>query len=521
MKKTVIIVTSILVVILGVIVAIYCINSNKKNQIDEEVYYSVKFMNDDGSLIYNKRVLNGETVSKPTDPDRNGYTFLGWFYDNTEYDFNSIINKNIELIAKWSSLEETNETNETSTIKMYKVVFDSDGGTSVSSIEVKEGEKLSSPKNPTKKGFTFVEWQLNGKKYDFNNPISSNLELKAKWNNNSNSDSNETTATFYTVKFDSNGGNDIPSQKVKKGEKAIMPTNPTKRGYTFVEWQLNGKKYSFNNSINNDIELKAIWSSEQANTTNKYTVSFNTNGGNSISPQTVKSGDKATKPTNPTKSGYIFVEWQLNGQKYDFNTPVNNDITLTVKWTSSTFSIKYKGEMWPKVSVSDSSVVNYEIDNDLIKAVPVGIRGSEIRFAGLKPGKTNVTLLLASQFYGQDEFYLAKMEFNLTVKDDLTVIENSRKYIWGEKNCILTSSKSYDCDYNEYFTITFDSNGGTNVSEVVAYYHPILKDELPQNPTREGYIFKEWQLDGKKFDFNTTITKNITLVAVWEEQTNN
>ena len=57
--------------------------------------------------------------------------------------------------------------------------------------------------------------------------------------------------------------------------------------------------------------------------------------------QSVYDGDKATKPSNPTKDDYEFVEWQLNGSKYDFNKAVTGDITLTAKWNekSHTYTV--------------------------------------------------------------------------------------------------------------------------------------------------------------------------------------
>ena len=64
----------------------------------------------------------------------------------------------------------------------------------------------------------------------------------------------------------------------------------------------------------------------------KYTVSFDTNGGSSISSQQVVKGSYATKPSNPTKTGYNFVEWQLNGKTFSFTTPITSNITLKAIW---------------------------------------------------------------------------------------------------------------------------------------------------------------------------------------------
>ncbi|MGN0106318.1 MAG: InlB B-repeat-containing protein, partial [Hominilimicola sp.] len=71
----------------------------------------------------------------------------------------------------------------------------------------------------------------------------------------------------------------------------------------------------------------------------QYTVTFNTDGGSDIQPQKVTEGEKAQAPTSPTKSGYTFGGWQLNGEAYSFDTAVTGDITLTAQWTAIDYSI--------------------------------------------------------------------------------------------------------------------------------------------------------------------------------------
>ena len=44
------------------------------------------------------------------------------------------------------------------------------------------------------------------------------------------------------------------------------------------------------------------------------------------------------------------------------------------------------------------------------------------------------------------------------------------------------------------------------------------KATKPNNPTRDGYTFKYWSINGEQFDFGTALTSNITLTAEWEKQ---
>ena len=81
----------------------------------------------------------------------------------------------------------------------------------------------------------------------------------------------------YTVKFNSNGGNLINEQKVKKGEKAEKPADPVNGKYPFANWYLEDNVYDFSNPVTEDITLDARWITTL---TDWYTVTFKYNNGN-------------------------------------------------------------------------------------------------------------------------------------------------------------------------------------------------------------------------------------------------
>lgn len=62
-------------------------------------------------------------------------------------------------------------------------------------------------------------------------------------------------------------------------------------------------------------------------------VSFNTNGGNRIKSQKVKIGETLEKPDDPTRDGYEFDAWYYSKNRFDFSTPITEDITLNAYWT--------------------------------------------------------------------------------------------------------------------------------------------------------------------------------------------
>lgn len=73
-----------------------------------------------------------------------------------------------------------------------------------------------------------------------------------------------------------------------------------------------------------------------------YTVTFDSNGGSEVVAQDVENGSYATKPADPTKSGYRFVDWYADenctGSAYSFDTAVTEDTTLYAKWNKKSTS---------------------------------------------------------------------------------------------------------------------------------------------------------------------------------------
>lgn len=69
------------------------------------------------------------------------------------------------------------------------------------------------------------------------------------------------------------------------------------------------------------------------------TVSFSNPFGVDPDAQVLKNGEKATKPADPEKEGYLFMGWYNGNKEWNFNTPVTEDITLVAKWDKA---VKYE-----------------------------------------------------------------------------------------------------------------------------------------------------------------------------------
>lgn len=180
-----------------------------------------------------------------------------------------------------------------------------------------------------------VEYATNS---DFNQYLTSKLSLDLYSTLDYYNYKTNNAATKHTVTFNSNGGSSVASLTVSSGTRVTKPTNPTRTGYTFDGWYTNSSctnEFDFTTYVTNSITLYAKWT---AVATTRYTITFVTNGGTSVSSQSVLSGSMVTKPTNPTRTGYTFNGWYTNSSctiLYDFTKAVTSSITLYASWTQN------------------------------------------------------------------------------------------------------------------------------------------------------------------------------------------
>ena len=201
---------------------------------------------------------------------------------------------------------------------------------------VEKGKTVVKPADPIREEYDFLGWFLGTEKFDFSTPIKDNIKLEARWISKTD-ESNKT----YTITLDIDG----KKEEVKTDANGILSNveEPTKSGYKFLGWYIGDEKVDLTKPFEKDATIVAKWEKNKSTdsdknnnntepTVTKYTVTFNSDGGTSVSKQTVEAGKLATKPSNPKKSGYTFKGWFLNGTEYDFSSKVTKNITLTAKW---------------------------------------------------------------------------------------------------------------------------------------------------------------------------------------------
>ena len=146
---------------------------------------------------------------------------------------------------------------------VYTVSFDTKGGSSIDSQHINKGSFATRPSvNPTREGYVFEDWYEDNActtKFDFSNtPIEATTTIYANWT--------PTTATAYTIKFDSRGGSTVPDQTVYEGNYVIKPSIPSKGNWVVIEWLTNpadsNSIFNFNTTIpNKNMTLYARWGS--------------------------------------------------------------------------------------------------------------------------------------------------------------------------------------------------------------------------------------------------------------------
>ena len=433
----------------------------------EKVYYTVTFeMNGHGSAITAQTVESGKTVTKPTNPTEDGYTFGGWYTESScvnAYDFSNAVTKDITLYAKW-------------TVIQFTVTFNANGhGTAPSAVTVNWGEKISKPADLKADGYTFGGWYTDSKctsAYNFNNLVKSSFTLYAKW-----------TQIRYVVTFNANGHGSAPaSVSVNWGEKVTKPEDPKADGYTFGGWYTESScknAYDFNTAVKSNITLYAKW------TQIELIVTFYINSDDSApSAVMVKWGTKVSRPDDPKKDGYKFAGWYTDRdykKEYDFDTLVKEDLSLYAKWTE---------------------ILTVTFDNNGHGKKPDAqkvVKGEK----ATEPSALSEKGYIFGGWYTEKECS-RRFDFDTAITANITLYAK-----WDEKKADI-----------EYFTVSFSLNGK---SGNVPPQQTIEKGKTavaPAAPSAEGYSFEGWYTDKngtEKYDFSTAVTKDITLYAKWNE----
>ncbi len=538
--------------------------------------YEVIFKAEDGTEIETKIVEYGKTVASADPGDKYGYNFVGWVdqdgnaftFDNDGNSVTEITRKTV-LTAQWAKKVYTIgpdlRINGGETVKApgknyswsprysgeYQDVIDYDKVFEDLTAKVEEVDAANEPSKIEIKlcfpGKTPANTDEGGL---FNEVITYFGQEGASWNPGV-----KNTAyiwgyatTYYDVIFDSNGGTAVGTQKnVQYGTTATKPENPTREGYRFLGWfTKDGKAFDFSTPITKSMTLTAKW--EIVNI-NAYIIPITSDGTQLV-------GDGFDMALNTTTLGRV----GLPGYEDE------DAVRIHFATFASSAGLADADDYFPG---TDPLVVKAVADlkNGLERRFAAGV--NEAKADGIM-SKTNWTYLHVGELDDEEDtnflsgnlvFYSARFvtedsehvtgmpnaEYThnavavydyyldgetITIPDAVPerygydFLGWSVKAVPAENDKLLKAGDTVTVDGDVVFTaqwklkeytVSFDSKGGTKVdSQIVEHGSTATK---PRNPHRNDYTFKGWYLDGKKFDFSTPITGDITLVARWATKT--
>lgn len=139
--------------------------------------YYVSFVTEHGDPPTSQNVKYNGTANDPGKLSEDGYTFIGWYTDDTydtEFDFTQPITGNTTVYAKW-------------TAKDYEVSFITEHGKTPTSQNVPYNKTATNPGELTAEGYTFIGWYTDHTcttEFDFSTPITGDTKVYAKWEKN-------------------------------------------------------------------------------------------------------------------------------------------------------------------------------------------------------------------------------------------------------------------------------------------------------------------------------------------------
>lgn len=324
--------------------------------------------------------------------------------------------------------------------------------------------------NPKREGYTFVGWD----KEVVETMPDNDETYTAVWMKNT-----------YTIRFNTEGGNEIKEMTLEYGEKITKPKEPERKGYKFVSWNI---------EIPSEMPAKnlmctAIWKKET------YTISYNLNGGSASNPESYDVESRPIRLETPKRTGYTFIGWSGTGLS-------ENKMTVTIT----------KGS-----TENRSYTANWKENTYTIRFTTCGV-GTTGSMSEIKMNYTQTKQLPDNKFVCKGYTFIG-----WSYKANQT-IAYYRDHAWVSKLSDANNGVAtlYPVWKANTYKVTFDYGYDNKKSEVNCVYNKNYS--LPQNVTRYGWTFEGWKLKnatavtykpGKK-NAKLEDAENIVLHASWK-----
>ena len=203
---------------------------------------------------------------------------------------------------------------------------------------------------------------------------------------------------------------------------------------------------------------------------NEFTVTFVANGIETV--QTVKDGEKAVKPVDPVKEGYVFLGWYVGDALYDFEA-VRGNVTVTAKFEE----VKPEEKEFTVCFIVDGVKTEVKVKEGEKVSKPAD---------PVKDGHVFVGWFITEE--------ASQFDFETAITEDLV--------LFGEFNEIIKE-----------YTVKFIADGVEEVQTVKEGKSAVK----PADPEKAGYVFKGWFVGEEEYDFSA-VTADVIVIAKFEEE---
>ena len=228
------------------------------------------------------------------------------------------------------------------TDKYLTYVFRVDGA-EVSRQIVKKGDTLYQPDSPVKDGYKFTGWFVGASELAFGTvgEISESAQI--------NVDAGFTEVLY--VFFADTNGRIVHTKEGVKGD--VIKTDDVTYGlenttHAITGWYLEGSYQTPVDSVTLDKENITVYAKVEPG----HWLHFDSDGGTYVAPQFYSADATTAAPNVVTKPGYTFSHWEYNGTKFEFGSPLTENITLKAHWNVNT-STRYTVIHWQENADDD------------------------------------------------------------------------------------------------------------------------------------------------------------------------
>lgn len=473
--------------------------------------YIVNFDTNGGSpKVSDQRVFeNGYAKLPNEDVTKDGYDFIYWSYEDEKFEFDEIkITHNITLVAKWKETVVNDGE--------FNIKFDTNGGNAISDIKLSYGSYVPKIIIPSKEGYKFLGWLLDGVSFDLNTPVTTDLILVASWQKVDNFD-----VTFY---FNYENGPSKLKYKVNIGETINEITKPVRKHYIFKYWEHDGLRYDFNQTVTEDIELFAKWELDENNPPLVKDVVLSEEYDFTVLDLDY---DLKTNPVEFIITNLVEKTQSMTFERRNSRIYSNDDANFTgvglIMGKDSFYEDSY---LMTKSKVSNAAMIelSFSVWGDMYKQNLELVNGIYVQTSTDGISWKNI-INLKESIKNEDNFE-TNIEIKLSEQEEVyvRVLLDSSNIQSKNEFRILIDDISFHTYEEPYVGLVYETEFIYNYTDSPTNFIQYNKEDrsikAPNNPIRDGYRFNGWYEYGAShaFDFNSIYNRNIVLYATWEEK---